>query len=272
MDSIYATGTWANKPKLLAESMCSVYLDSLSLGREQVPAVYKVYKADTDSMGHGTREETRREEAAHYLAKLTGLVRVPDGALRHPPAMHGYGTVWAQEYIPGRTADSVPRATYQRMLPQLLDMLLFDVAIGNEDRHERNWLVLPGGKVGKPPVAVAIDHGCAFGRWIGDSWHVTGDDTEGISNFLGYGQCLALAEAHGMSGMDPDRPAWLPLSPTHLAALALFLGDEVEQKLYGLSLPQEAIVGMRGRVSQLLTWQKVPLFHDYGRGYAEMGA
>jgi hypothetical protein len=188
VDSIYATGTWENKPKLLAESMCCVYLDALSLGREKVPAVYKVGKRDRDSRGHDTQEEVRREQAVYYLAHLTGLVKVPEGALRYPPSQHGYGLVWAQEYVPGRTADSIPRAMYQRMLPQLLDMLLFDVAIGNEDRHERNWLVLPARKVGKAPLAVAIDHGCAFGRWIGDSWHVTGDDTEGISNFLGYGQ------------------------------------------------------------------------------------
>jgi HipA-like C-terminal domain len=52
-----------------------------------------------------------------------------------------------------------------RLVSSLIEMLVFDAAIGNSDRHQDNWGVILSSK-GEPRLAPAYDHGSSLGSHI----------------------------------------------------------------------------------------------------------
>lgn len=146
-------GQWADgESTYFGGGINAVYQHALVLEGERLEVLYK----NADEM---TRQESAREAAVHYLARLTGLVRVPEGTLRQSPprtpAFRRVRRVWVQELVEALGHECGP--SFAEARAEILDLAVFDMLIANRDRHSHNYLTTPDRHL------VAIDHGLTLG-------------------------------------------------------------------------------------------------------------
>lgn len=217
---------------------------TVQLGAQKVAVVYKAeWKHRNRSITPADYnwhdwEQTNPylEDFAQYLAKLTGLARVPVGVLRRVPGITS--PVWVQEFIKGTIGWGVEE--YSSLLAkQHHDLLLFDIIIANNDRHGGNWFKL------RDDTLIAIDHGIAF-REVNNS----------IVSFVGATAAMHVGKYLGLQKGNSDvydRVDRLPITEGQRSKLAAFLTREAEVRTYGHSIgaPVETLDGMFRRATLL---------------------
>ncbi len=82
--------------------------------------------------------------------------------------------------------DTFPEEVAERIINQLLDLLMFDIIIGNYDRHEENIIIdTKNGKLA--PVSdneMMLDSDAMYGQWY--AFKMNADDKYTLDSFLGY--------------------------------------------------------------------------------------
>lgn len=151
LQEILTYGEWTDEyPARFGGGVNNVFKLPVALGGQTEVALYK----------DGGTQECDRDALAAFLARLTGLVTTPVGALREAPRHSGLcqPRVWAQELV-ADTVEPTYCSPYPEVRQEALDMCVFDVLTGNRDRHRWNYLLRREG----PRRLVAIDHGLCFG-------------------------------------------------------------------------------------------------------------
>ena len=82
--------------------------------------------------------------------------------------------------------DTFPSEVAEKIINDLLELLMFDIIIGNYDRHEKNIVIdTKNGKLG--PVSdneMMLDSDAMYGQWYAFKMHP--DDKYTLDSFLGY--------------------------------------------------------------------------------------
>lgn len=171
---VLAQGEWAPGPSYhFGGGINVLYQHVLTFNGASVKVLYK----DCGD-GRTSRREAQRDALVAKAAEISGLVCVPQGVYRRGPVWQGkkwerydYNTgkyvacrgrgfdgtfTWVQELI----EDNGGSPYFERVEKDAIDMALFDIIIGNTDRHSGNLLTVREGSL--PRRLVAIDHGFAF--------------------------------------------------------------------------------------------------------------
>lgn len=156
-------------------------------------------------------ELARREVAAFQVDRMFGFGLVPTTRLWKGP--RGVGSL--QEYVES-APHGRPAGEYQP--PEQDRMAALDYIIGNTDRHRKNYLTAPGGRL------VAIDHGYSFSEESSTDWIQSDFVLEAL-----------------------DRP----LSPEVLARIRSVDPAEFGRTLRGSDLSQDAIDGALARLEEV---------------------
>lgn len=98
----------------------------------------------------------QREAAASAVAHLLGVEDIVPATVVHVDPVRGPGSLqsFASHAVTPNLSAPISRANAERMR-------MFDVVIGNSDRHEGNFLHVPRA-AGRAPGIVLIDHGLSF--------------------------------------------------------------------------------------------------------------
>ncbi len=112
--------------------------------------------------------DNRNADAAFHVNRVVQLVNTPEHVIRddvpHCGNKDGVSAAGVQRFATGSSsvsADVIEALTAsEAMLDELEAVAVFDSLIGNTDRHDRNWRVMPRESNGQR--LVALDHSLAF--------------------------------------------------------------------------------------------------------------
>ena len=115
------------------------------------------------------RRDNQRADAAYHLSRFVNLVDTPEHVIRDDAPLDSGGSrrggagvqIFIADAHGASPEDIVAVESTGALLGELEDIAVFDVIIGNLDRHDNNWLFRDNPRPGQRHI-VAIDHSHAF--------------------------------------------------------------------------------------------------------------
>ncbi|SRR6266566_4596578 len=216
-ESFLSTSPTSGSPRKLGGGVNETYTVKFENGDK---AVFKV--SETGDMNH--------EVAAWKIAKLVGMQdMVKPAVIRVIEGRTGSLTAWTD----GEVAKNAQRDKKFDGKDDMFRAASFDYVIGNSDRHEKNWIV-NGDKLG------LIDHGIAFPRHGGPSWH---------TGFLEKTEYYAM-----------KTPEDAPPSPRSLAGSYIEHRNEINTAMMNLKISEGRRQALQARIDNLSkadTWREL---------------